>query len=262
MNPSLPRHARFRRELGAAALGLTIAASLQTHIEVHAQPTTPIIAAPVPLDNLRCGHLGNAYGPFDYRTDRDKLGIVERAHFTPAIESLIKVEGSSSTVAGDLDYTLRAFPNHHRALNSVLKLADRSKVKKLGYMNWEFECYPLRAISFRPDDPIPRMIFALYLNRNGRTAEALEQARATVPLASDSPFTHYSLGLLFLECRDFENALKHAHLAQELGMTRGDLREALQKAGKWREPVAAPVAAASQVATPAAGASAASGASQ
>src|SRR5678816_4417104 len=65
-----------------------------------------------------CGPLANAYGPFDYRTDRTgtTLSIVEDNHFTPAVEQLIS--GITSSVGGEIDYTLRAFPNHHRALLS------------------------------------------------------------------------------------------------------------------------------------------------
>ena len=64
-----------------------------------------------------CGSLENAYGPYDYRTDRgNRLYLVESAHFTPVVESLIS--GLSGPLGAELDYTLRAFPNHHRALIS------------------------------------------------------------------------------------------------------------------------------------------------
>ena len=59
--------------------------------------------------------LHNAFGPFDYRTaTKDKLKLVESYHFTPKVESLIG--GQSGTLGADIDYTLRAFPNHPRAL--------------------------------------------------------------------------------------------------------------------------------------------------
>ena len=38
----------------------------------------------------QCGSIANAYGPYDYRTDRDALPIVDGAHFTPIVEALIR----------------------------------------------------------------------------------------------------------------------------------------------------------------------------
>lgn len=65
-----------------------------------------------------CGALQNAFGPFDDRTARGyNLDVVGSYHFTPPVEALIR--GASGTIGGDLDYTLRAFPNHHRALNAT-----------------------------------------------------------------------------------------------------------------------------------------------
>ena len=67
-----------------------------------------------------CGPLANAFGPFDYRTEKgNSLYLVESAHFTPAVEAVIA--GNTTYIGGDLDYTLRAFPNHHRALMSMIR---------------------------------------------------------------------------------------------------------------------------------------------
>ena len=60
------------------------------------------------------------YGPYDY-TQRaalaHNLSIVENFHFTPNVENLRK--GENGSVPGDIDYTLSAWPNHHRALNAI-----------------------------------------------------------------------------------------------------------------------------------------------
>lgn len=80
-----------------------------------------------------CGSLNNSFGPFDYRyktSVKTELGdahsMVEGAHFTPQIEQLIR--GKTAVEPGpDIDYTLRAFPNHHRALLSMSRLALRAK---------------------------------------------------------------------------------------------------------------------------------------
>jgi hypothetical protein len=41
--------------------------------------------AAAPAGATGCGSLDNHFGPFDYRTDRDKLPVVERRHFTQQI---------------------------------------------------------------------------------------------------------------------------------------------------------------------------------
>ena len=67
-----------------------------------------VTTTPAQMLSGGCGSLSNAYGPYDARTDHDRLPVVLNAHFTPAIESLI--EGTNTaTVGGDLDYTLRVF---------------------------------------------------------------------------------------------------------------------------------------------------------
>ena len=68
-----------------------------------------------------CGPLRGQgqYGPYDYHTHKDKLQVVERYHFTAVVEALTR--GSQNTLAGgDIDYTLRAFPNRHRALLAMV----------------------------------------------------------------------------------------------------------------------------------------------
>ena len=69
--------------------------------------TTPVLAQ---SGNPACGPLANGYGPYDARKDPDKLPIVLGAHFTPQVEMLIKA--TTGYIGGDIDYTLRAIPNH------------------------------------------------------------------------------------------------------------------------------------------------------
>lgn len=86
--------------------------------------SNPLYAAPA------CGSLENAYGPFDYTNPDDfknKLPLVEIAHFTPKVEGLMG--GKSGYLWGDLDYTLRAFPNHHRALYAFVRYEIREREK-------------------------------------------------------------------------------------------------------------------------------------
>ena len=178
-----------------------------------------------------CGDLQNAYGPYDYRTDRDKLPIVERFHFTPEVETLIR--GNTGLIGGDIDYTLRAFPNHHRALISMIKLGERTKSRQPPGAKYTVECYFDRAIRFKPDDTIVRMIFATYLNKNGHEREAIQQLDEGAKLAGDDPFAHYNAGLLYFDMKIYDKALQQAQVAYALGFPRPALRESLTAIGKW-----------------------------
>lgn len=205
-----------------------------------------------------CGPLTNGYGPYDYRTDRDKLPIVTGAHFTPEVEMLIR-GNTSSTPGGDLDYTLRAIPNHHRALISMMRFGEKEKTPKPSGMRYTVECWFDRAIRFRPDDSIVRMIYSTYLNKNGRVPEASTQLEIATTYAKDSAFTHYNIGLHYFDLKNYDKALVQAHKAMELGFTQTALREKLESAGKWIEPPdtqATPVAATGAASSPANAASA------
>ena len=201
-----------------------------------------------------CGELRNGFGPYDYRTDRDKLPIVEGAHFTPEVEALIR--GNAGYIGGDLDYTLRAFPNHHRALISMMRLAERAKSPQAPAAKYTVECYFDRAVRFKPDDTIARMLFATYLHKIGREAEANQQVDRAVAVAGDNAFTHHNAGLMYLDLKNYDKALREAHVAYGLGFPRATLRDALKAAGKWAEPPADPASA--PEATPASAAPAAS----
>lgn len=187
-----------------------------------------------------CGPLGNAFGPFDYRSERgNNLRIVESAHFPPHVEFLIRGH-STNLLGGDLDYTLRAFPNHHRALMSTMRLGLREKAPQLPGMRYPVECYFVRAVRFRPDDTTARMLYAMYLHRHGRLESARQELGQVAAQAGDNGFTHYNLGLLYLEIGDAERALQQAHKALALGFPRTELRDRLSAAGQWRDAPAAP----------------------
>lgn len=184
-----------------------------------------------------CGPLKNAYGPYDYRISRGStLDVVESHHFTPQVEALIS--GQEGYVGSDLDYTLRAFPNHHRALLSLIRFAEKLKLPKDPNMHWSFECYFERAIRFQRNDPIARMLYATYLGRQNRLPEAKQQlqAAAVAAAADDNPFTYYNIGMVYADLKDWDNALSQAHKAYKMGFNQPGLRDRLKAAGKWQEP--------------------------
>ena len=189
-------------------------------------------------DATTCGPLANAYGPFDYRTDKDKLTHVERPHFPPVVEALIR--GNRGYLGQDIDYTLRAFPNHHRALLAVMRYGEKLKTPHVKEMPYTVECYFDRALRFRPDDNIVRMLYAQFLAKNERKPEGLKQLEVAAAGAEESGFTQYNIGMIYVEMKEFDRALGQAHKAIWLGFERPALREQLVAAGKWVDAPPAP----------------------
>ncbi len=182
-----------------------------------------------------CGNLQNNFGPIDYRTATasDKQ-LVERYHFTARVEHL--KGGQSGQLAADLSYTLRVFPNHPRALWAMSKLAIREKTEKPAYSQYSTRCWFDRAIRFRPDDPNVRMIYGVYLTKNGRNREALEQLKVAAEYDKDNANLNYNIGLAYFELKQYEQALEFAHRAYRLGFSLPGLKSKLVQVGKWRDP--------------------------
>lgn len=185
--------------------------------------------------NLRaemCGDLGVPDG--DYRTvDKAALNLVERFHFTPEVENLVR--GKSSPIGSDIDYTLRHFPNHHRALMSMTKLALREKTSRPKDTNYSVECYFDRAIRFQQEDAVVRMIYGIYLSKLGNSGKAIDQFTEALKLQPDNANINYNLGLVYFQKKDYENARVYAKKAYELGFPLPGLKNKLTAAGKWAD---------------------------
>ena len=191
-----------------------------------------------------CGPLTNHFGPFDYRTTpTERRLLVENAHFTPQVEQLRK--GQSTDVIGlDINYTLSVFPNHPRALLSVMNLGLREKVAKPKGSGYTVDCWFDRAVRFRPDDATVRMLYGIHLMRSNRIKEGLEQLQIAEAGGGDDANLFYNMGLAYFSVNDYARALKYAHKAYGLGFQLPGLRNKLQGVGKWSDaPPAAPAAA-------------------
>lgn len=217
-NQKTPKYSRFaRRLLTLFTLTASFSALAQT-------------------SSLACGELRSGYGPFDYRTTRgEKLDVVERYHFTPEVEALIRGK-SSIHIGQDLSYTLGTFPNHHRALMSMMLYGQKLKTPQPPQTQYSVECYFLRALRFRPDDATVRLMYANFLSVNSRAPEATKELEQVEKGAMDNPFTHYNIGLIYLDMKEYEKALTQAHKAFALGFRQTGLRDKLMAAGQWRAP--------------------------
>lgn len=186
---------------------------------------------------MACGSLENHYGPYDYsnathRTER--LPIVERFHFNEDVFQLRRGL-STSTIADDIAYTLRTFPNHHRALDAMSRLEARARVKNQPLGGYTIDCWFDRAIRWRPADGMIYLVHGLHHFRSNRLADAEQEMLKAVELMPDSAEAHYNLGLLYVRTGNFPAARRHALLAYGSGYPLPGLRNQLIRAGEWQE---------------------------
>lgn len=175
----------------------------------------------------------------DYRNPSAKkhLEVVEKAHFTPYTR-----HGSFSVFIGNMDYTLRHFPNHYPAL---LLVAQRERKERQNSPDFNpglsksglpmtVECYFTRAIQFSRDDYKVYLLYGIHLHLTGQLDKALEQYKAAEKLAPESAELHNNLGLLYFDREQYDDAKVHAEKAYRLGYPLPGLRDKLTAIGHWR----------------------------
>ena len=234
------------KDMRKFGLSILLAASLNVYAEYEVANNGYVsIPAPTTLP-YECGDFKVGYGPFDY-TNYDhyttKLELVESAHFTREVEALI--EGKSSFLLGDLDYTLRHFPNHHRALASVSKYEFQVEGAAEKLENHiAIDCYFENAMIFKPTDGVVRLIYGTYLHRKGmveRRKELLDLAQMqynyALQLMPESAETHYNLGLFYYDINKMSLAVMHGNKAYQLGFPLQGLKDKLKKKGVWDKTV-------------------------
>ena len=185
-----------------------------------------------------CGSLANAYGPFDYTNAADftnKLPIVETHHFEPEIERLQNDPRTGMLPGVDLDYTLRAFPNHHRALNSMAQYEIKTKQSPPPKSRYTADCWFKRAIYFSPKDGVVRMLYGNFLQIKKDYPAAKEEYQRAIELSGNNPTLNYNFGLLYFDMKDYEAAYEQAVLAYSAGFPLPGLKKKLKSAGYWKE---------------------------
>ncbi|MFY7916845.1 MAG: hypothetical protein ACOVPA_19500 [Rubrivivax sp.] len=195
-----------------------------------------------------CGNpFTNHYGPFDYRTaTKENLALVERVHFTPGVETMTKPATTTyATMASDVGYTLHVFPNHHRALITMAKLGERHKTDQPPGASFTVDCYHQRAVIYRPDDNVARLLYVQFLAKQGKEDAVLAHLREAQRRAGDNLVSIYNIGLVAYDVGAFDIALNQAHLAAAAGYSRKGLEERLRKSGRWIDPPTQPASGAS-----------------
>lgn len=191
-----------------------------------------------------CGDLKNAFGPFDFRQAANlpqEYNLVTSAHFTSDVEQNIK--GNAGYLGADIDYTLRAWPNHPGALASMSRQSIlEKKIQPVG-AKWPVDCYFLRAFQFAPDDGVPHTVYGTHLLAVGKEGQAMDEFKRAVALDPENATINYNAGLAYFKARDYDKALLHAKKAYDQDFPLPGLRNKLTSVGKWNDkPLAVKVA--------------------
>ena len=96
-------------------------------------------------------------------------------------------------------------------------------------------CWFDRAIRFRSDDAVVKLVYGIYLAKTGKTNEALGQYKSALEIHPKSAEANYNIGLLYLELKEYDLALKHAERAYGLGYPLMGLRNRLKEVGAWKQ---------------------------
>jgi tetratricopeptide (TPR) repeat protein len=225
-------------------LCVTLVAAWLNHSAVQAQAI-----------EQNCGHPFDSpgrFGPFDY-TDpvkKPELNLVEPHHFTSYMEEIAlygvasrnasQVEEAEGfgLVAGNLDYTLHAFPNHSKALYAMgmwqLRQRKERPLEAAGWVSggkiYSAECYFERAVMFKPDDGMVHHAYGAFLQKAGKPKQAAAEYERAIALMPDFPEPHYNLGLLYVDSGNLTKAAEHADRAYALGYPLDGLKRKLAAA--------------------------------
>jgi tetratricopeptide (TPR) repeat protein len=175
-------------------------------------------------------------GPFDYRDPKraDLLyNNVERNHFNSNVQTLRG--GQTAAIGADLHFVLHRFPNHPKALETMMRLSERERRERPRGALHDVECYLYRATVFSPYDATAKTLYGIYLLKKKKSDEALVQLNEANALNSEDVNVHYNLGLLHLQQKNYEKAALHAKKAYALGLPLPGLRERLRQAGAWTD---------------------------
>ena len=208
----------MRLRVWAAAASLAIAFPAWSDVPYNADCT--------PLH----GTIGKDYFDFLDPASKQRLDIVEEYHFTPEIENLQR--GLTGYIPGELDFVLRALPNHYRALAAMgrWQLMNPKMPDSLAGRVYTADCYFRRAIDFRGTDPNLHQLYGIYLHQSGKLADAERQYKTALELGSDNAELFYNYGLLKFRQGDLAAAQEMAEKAYARGYPLPGLRDMLAKA--------------------------------
>lgn len=194
-----------------------------------------ILLSDLSFADIHCPPLESKYGNRDYLNpkNRDYIKTVENAHFNENVRQLKGgARASSGGVAGDLRYTLNWFPNHHHALDALVRLAIRENTSTpIGLEH--IECRFQWAKAVNPKDGMVYFIEARYYFEKGNNKLAESLLEKAAELSPNDANVLYNVGLLYFSMGQYDSALRHAKSAYALGFPLPGLRNMLKKEGYY-----------------------------
>lgn len=228
---------------GSVISASTLALTLTRRFGLLLTIAAACLYAPLALAQTGEAACGNPFkswfGPYDYRTaPKGALENVETHHFTAKVEQMIRgVTTGAEDMGKDIAYVLGVFPNHHRALITMMRLGERDRNDQPRGADRSIECFFDRAVRYARDDTVARLLYAQWLRKKGRTEDSLAQTRAAEGFAvKDNPFTHYNIGMSYFELGQYDQAAAAALRARDLGLDRPELIDRLKSVKKWVDP--------------------------
>lgn len=205
------------------------------------------------------------FGPYNYyKPPKGALRLVESAHMRTVIAA-DRHRGNWCAYYGNLDYTLRAFPNHPEALvlmaeyldarepctnnNSLSSSSGKSPLELAAAIEagaWRErtpDYYFQKGIGYKPKDAPKstvdyaetRVLYGKYLYSHGRAEDAMTQFKVAIKREPKSAEAHYYLGLILFEKNDTEAAKRYIQTGYKIGQPPAELKQKLINIGQWRE---------------------------
>ena len=129
----------------------------------------------------------------------------------------------------DLAFILERAPNHPEALARLSDIAVKAKQPE-----WVMPYFE-RSFALFPPHPRTTLIYAVYLQKLGKTGDAIAQHRKALTLDPDLADAHYNLGLALFDQKKYTEANAHAQKAYAAGHPYPGLRNRLKQVGAWQE---------------------------
>ncbi len=206
-----------------------------SHAEAFAGSSAPWVG--VDFRGFACAGEHMRYGPYDYANAEHratKLPIVESYHFTPEVQQLLR--GKSGSVIGDLQYTLRAFPNHYKALRSISYYDILYKnTEGMNNVSPSVECYFQRAINFVPADATVHILYAIFLKKINKVNLAEAEYKKAIELEPEKLKFRYMYGLFLVKQKKYNAAKEQAEIIYNKNYPETKLKMKLHSVGYWGE---------------------------
>lgn len=208
-----------------------------------------IPATRVSAGEVECGSLENHFGPWDYydpanhrsnaAQSEGRIGIVTGAHFS---NSMMRLDRGKTAVQirEDLDYTLRAIPNHPQALDLSSRFEHRRATSesfrsRQSKLKLSAECYFDRALRFSPKNPETWKLYGIHNHRISKYDKAITAYTNAISFGSNVTDVNYNIGLSYFAAGDYESAESYARKAYDNGFPLKGLKNKLIKQGYWEE---------------------------